>query len=137
MTRACSVFAVLLLTGLLASACGGEQGPPDTQPVANKDAGGGRAGTPSAAIRGMLALAEAGKWDEYVSTYYGERQKMTKPDEQIPQVAARMKKIGPQLIQMLGECVDKEPRLNAHGTVATYPNQMKLYLDHGAWGFHL
>jgi len=137
MIRAPLALAVLLLAGLLAGGCGDGKTSSTSQPPAADGPGAHGSDTPSAAVSGMLALAEAGNWEAYVTTYYGEQGKMTKPAEQIPQIAKRVRKIGPQLIEMLRACVDQKPRLNAHGTVATYPNGMKLYRDHGTWGFHL
>jgi hypothetical protein len=96
-----------------------------------------KAGTPADAIRGMLALAQAGKWEEYVSNYYGEQHKMDKPDEQIPIVAARIEKMGPKLIDVLKGCLGQHPMLCEDGDVATFPNSYKLYKGDGSWGFHL
>ena len=96
-----------------------------------------KAGTPADAIRGMLALAAAGKWEEYVREYYGEKYKMDKPDEQIPIVAASIEKVGPKLIEVLKGCVGQEPTLSDDGNVATFPNSYKLYKRDGSWGFHL
>ena len=85
----------------------------------------------------MLALAEAGRWEEYVSTYYGEKHKMDNPEEQIQEVAARMEKSAPDLIEVIKGCVGQEPALSEDGNVATFPNSYELYKDNGFWGFHL
>ncbi len=95
-----------------------------------------KADTPTAAIKGMLALAEAGKWEAYVTSYYGEQHKLTKPEEQIKVIAARVEKVGPKLIEVLKACLDQEPKLSDDGNVAEFP-KYKLHKDDGKWGFHM
>ncbi len=85
----------------------------------------------------MLSLAEAGEWKSFVSAHYGEQHKMDKPAEQMPKLVARLEKNGATLISRLKECVGKEPKLSADGTVATWPSGFKLHKKDGKWGFHL
>jgi hypothetical protein len=162
-----SLLAVVVAVGLFAFGCSGERSKPAATPAseerttvpvgsevkgsdeksseakggesAGSDAEGSaaKAGTPADAIKGMLALAEAGKWEEYVRRYYGEKHKMDKPDEQIQEVASRIEKLGPKLIEVLKGCVGQEPALSDDGNVATFPNSYKLYKNKGSWGFHL
>ena len=122
-----SLSLVLLLAACsLTSGCGGE----------GTESGAAPKG-PEAAIESMLALAEAGDWKGYVEQFYGEKQKMTKPQEQTAQIAERLEKHGPKLIEMLKGCVGKQFVLSEDGTVATWPNGLRLHKDGGAWGFHL
>lgn len=120
---------VLSTVLLLCVACGGESG-------GGSDAS-STGGSPAAAIDGMLALAKDGKWAEYVSTYYGEKHKMTKPAEQTQQIAKRLEGVAPKLIETLEACVGQEPTLSEDGTKATYPNGFVLHKDGDSWGFHL
>jgi len=127
--------ASILVAALLVVGCGGDGSEPSAPAPVVKETG--RGDTPAAAIQGMLALAEAGNWETYVSTYYGEKHKMTDLDAQIPQVAARLVKAGPKLIEMLEGCVGQAPALSEDGSTATYANGFKLHRDNGKWGFHL
>ena len=126
------VFTALVALALLAVACG-DSSPGDTA----ADDSATVADSPAEAIKGMLALAKAGNWSEYVATYYGERHKMDKPAEQVPLVAAKLKGVGSKLIQTLEACQDQEPTISADGNKATFPNGFTLHRDAGRWGFHL
>ena len=130
------LIAVVLLAALLGS-CGGEapdEGGPAT-PAAKTAAT--PTATPEGTIKGMLALAEAGKWKEYVLTYYGERHKMDKPETQVAELAAAMETVGEQLLETLRACAKEAPTLSDDGTRATFSNGFKLHKRDGKWGFHL
>ena len=126
MLKTSITLVLLLAVCALTFGCGGEA--PEE---------GAAADTPAAAIQSMLALAEAGDWQGYVTQHYGEQHKLTKPAEQIAQLAGRIQKDGPKLIEMLKGCADKEPVLSADGKVATWPNGFRLHKDGDTWGFHL
>ncbi len=96
-----------------------------------------RASTPTEAINGMLTLAERGRWEAYVSTYYVERHKMDKPAEQTKKIADNLAKLGELLIEKLRGCLGQSPTMSEDGTKATYPNGLTLHEKDGQWGFHL
>lgn len=119
----------LFLMSLLGAGCGYEAGGQRGAVVTRS--------SPETALKGMLAYAEAGEWEAYVSTYYGESHKMTQPKKQTQDLAARLERVGPKLIETLRGCLGQEPKLSDDGNTATYPNAFTLYRDDGAWGFHL
>lgn len=128
-------FALILSAAFVLHACGGEasdEGASDTG--ASGDA---TAASPADAIRGMLALAEAGKWEEYVSSYYGEQHKMDDPAAQIPNIAARLEGMSAKVIEALRACVGETPKMADDGTSAVYANKFTLHKRDGKWGFHL
>ena len=125
------------LVVLVLAACGGEATDPSGPGTPEAGQPEAVAATPQAAIKGMLALAEAGKWTEYVETYYGEKHKMDKPDTQLPELAAAMETVGEQLLEALRTCAKEEPTLSEDDTRATYSNGFTLHKREGKWGFHL
>lgn len=127
----------LLPMGLVVSGCGCDEGSQGGAAAGAATEEAGTSASPEAAIKGMLAYAEAGDWGAYVSTYYGEAHKMTQPEEQTKDLAARLEKVGPKLIETLKGCLGQEPKLSEDGNTATYPNAFRLYRDDGKWGFHL
>ncbi len=122
------LMAVLLLVGCghEARSTGGST-PPEPPPTAS----------PEGAVKGMLALAEAGKWEEYVTTYYGEQHKMDKPETQVPELAAGLETVGAKLIETLRACAAENPKMAEDGTRAVYSNKFTLHRRDGKWGFHL
>jgi hypothetical protein len=120
----------LLLAVLLVAGCSGEApeaGTPDASPT----------GSPQAAVKAMLALAEAGRWEEYVTTYYGELHKMDEPETQIPQLAAGLETVGATVVETLRACVAETPIISEDCTQAVYTNKFTLHERDGKWGFHL
>lgn len=119
-----ALIATLFITG-----CGDK--------VSDRSESNHAADSPAAAMEGMVALAEAGEWEAYVTTYYGEQHKMDKPETQVPKIAAKLKKAGSTLLLALKDCIGKTPTLSEDGTRAEYPNGFPLYKRDGRWGFHL
>jgi len=133
-----SPFVVAMAFSILLVGCGGEKS--DVEIALEESAA--NVGTPEVALNGMLEFAEAGDWENYVDTYYGEKDKF-RSDADRDQVVARFRdKWGSAVVEQLGAIKNVPAEIIDDGNRASFAtpdgNAFYLYKDgDGNWTFHL
>lgn len=101
----------------------------------------GEASDAAETVIAMLEVAEAGNWETYVDTYYGEQDKFRDASDREKLVERFRTQWGPQTIEGLKKAKNVTPTLSEDGQRAIFTldeGQFILHLDSdGNWTFHL